>query len=63
MCLLEVANRSTQHLYFVNPIKKFEQRSQGPFYPPIVDRINRLRALRGAPAMGAIEHDHLSSLG
>ncbi len=47
--VLEVANRATQHLYFTNPIKKFEQRSKGLFstHPPIVDRINRLRALNG----------------
>ena len=47
--VLEVANRATQHLYFTIPIKKFEQRSKGLFstHPPIVDRINRLRALSG----------------
>jgi len=47
--VLEVANRATQHLYFTNPIKKFEQRSQGLFstHPAIVDRINRLRVLDG----------------
>ena len=47
--VLEVANRATQHLYFTNPIKKFEQRSKALFstHPPIVDRINRLRALNG----------------
>jgi heat shock protein HtpX len=62
--VLEVANRSTQHLYVVNPIKKFEERAQGLFstHPPIVDRINRLRALRGAPPVGGAEHGHLSSL-
>jgi heat shock protein HtpX len=52
---LEVANRATQHLYFVNPIKKLEQRSSGLFstHPPIVDRINRLRALTGAAPLDA----------
>jgi len=47
--VLEAANRATQHLYIVNPIKKFEERSKGLFstHPPIVDRINRLRALTG----------------
>jgi heat shock protein HtpX len=47
--VLEVANRATQHLYFTNPIKRFEKRSKGLFstHPPIVDRINRLRALTG----------------
>jgi heat shock protein HtpX len=47
--VLEVANRATQHLYFVNPIKKFEARASGltATHPPIVDRVNRLRALTG----------------
>ncbi len=53
--VLEVANRATQHLYFTNPIKKFEKRSGSMFstHPPIVDRINRLRQLTGeAPLEG-----------
>ncbi|HEY5473661.1 MAG TPA: M48 family metalloprotease, partial [Candidatus Limnocylindrales bacterium] len=43
--VLEVANRATQHLYIVNPIKKWESRASGLMatHPPIVDRINRLR--------------------
>jgi heat shock protein HtpX len=47
--VLEVANRATQHLYFVNPIKKWEERASGltQTHPPIIDRINRLRALTG----------------
>ena len=47
--VLEVANRATQHLYFRNPIHKFEERSKGLFstHPPILDRINRLRAMAG----------------
>jgi heat shock protein HtpX len=47
--VLEVANRATQHLYFVNPIKKWEERASGLMstHPPIVERINRLRALSG----------------
>jgi heat shock protein HtpX len=47
--ILEVANRATQHLYFVNPIKKWEARASGLMstHPPIVERINRLRALSG----------------
>jgi heat shock protein HtpX len=51
--VLEVANRATQHLYFENPIKKFEQRSSNLFdtHPPVLDRVNRLRSLSGqAPA-------------
>ena len=51
--VLEVANRATNHLYIVNPVKKFEARSRGLFstHPPILDRVNRLRALRGAPPL------------
>jgi len=47
--VLEVANPATQHLYFTNPIKKFEERSSSMFstHPAIVDRINRLRELSG----------------
>jgi heat shock protein HtpX len=62
--VLEVANRATQHLYIVNPIKKFEARSQGLFstHPPILDRINRLRALHGAPPVGGAEASALANL-
>ena len=46
---LEVANRATQALYIVNPLKKFGSKASGLMetHPPIVDRINRLRALSG----------------
>ncbi len=46
--VLEVANRATQHLYIVNPIKPFESRSQNNIFsthPPIEERIKRLRAM------------------
>jgi len=45
--VLEVANRATQHLYIVNPIKPFEKRGSALFstHPPIEDRIARLRAM------------------
>ena len=45
--VLEVANRATQHLYIVNPIKPFEKRSSGLFstHPPIEERIARLRSI------------------
>ena len=36
--VLEVANRATQHLYIVNPIKKFEARARGPDVDPSADR-------------------------
>lgn len=62
--VLEVANRATQHLYFTNPIKKFEARSNGLFstHPPIVERINRLRALTGEGPMPAAEDQALEGL-
>jgi len=46
--VLEVANRATQHLYIVNPIKPFEKRAKSLFstHPPIGERIARLRAMR-----------------
>ncbi|MCM8780101.1 MAG: M48 family metallopeptidase [Candidatus Omnitrophica bacterium] len=46
--VLEVANRATQHLYIVNPIKPFEARAQNNIFsthPPIEERIRRLRAM------------------
>ncbi len=51
--VLEVANRGTQHMYFTNPIKKFEERSSSLMstHPAILDRINRLRELTGEPAL------------
>jgi heat shock protein HtpX len=50
---LEVANRATQHLYVVNPIKKLDKSARGLFstHPAIVDRINRLRRLTGQPEL------------
>ena len=54
--VLEVANRATQHMYFTNPIKKFEERASGLFstHPATLDRINRLRELTGEqPLQGA----------
>ena len=55
--VLEVANRATQHLYIVNPIKKFEERSKGLFstHPPVLDRINRLRRLHAASEVAALD--------
>jgi len=47
--VLEVANRATQHLYIVNPIKSFEERAAGLFdtHPPIGERIRLLHGLAG----------------
>jgi len=49
--VLEVANRATQHLYIVNPIKPFEARANNLFstHPPIEERIRRLRELTIKP--------------
>ncbi len=62
--VLEVANRGTQHMYFTNPIKKFEKRSSGLMstHPPILDRINRLRELTGEPPLGSSEAAGLAGL-
>ena len=45
--VLEVANRATQHLYIVNPIKPFEKRAKSLFstHPPIEERVSRLREM------------------
>ncbi|HEX9635138.1 MAG TPA: M48 family metallopeptidase [Candidatus Limnocylindria bacterium] len=47
--VLEVANRATQHLYIVNPIKSFEDRAKSMWdtHPPISERIAVLRSLAG----------------
>ncbi len=49
--VLEVANRATAPLYFVNPIRAFESRAQDIYssHPPTIDRVNRLRVLQGEP--------------
>jgi heat shock protein HtpX len=62
--VLEVANRATQHMYFTNPIKKFESRASGLFstHPPTLDRINRLRELTGDPPLQGAEAAELSGL-
>ncbi|HEV7604891.1 MAG TPA: M48 family metalloprotease [Candidatus Limnocylindrales bacterium] len=63
--VLEVANRGTQHMYFTNPIKKFEARSSSLMdtHPPIIDRINRLRQLTGEPPIQADDETALAGLG
>lgn len=50
---LEAANRATQHLYIVNPIKKLDVSARGLFstHPAVVDRINRLRRMSGQPEL------------
>jgi heat shock protein HtpX len=62
--VLEVANRATQHMYFTNPIKKFEARASGLFstHPATLDRINRLRELTGDKPLEGAEAAELSGL-
>ena len=62
--VLEVANRGTQHMYFTNPIKKFEARSSNLMstHPPTLDRINRLRQLTGEPPLGTADGASLAGL-
>jgi len=62
--VLEVANRGTQHMYFTNPIKKFEERSSNLMstHPAILDRINRLRELTGEPPLQASDAAALAGL-
>jgi heat shock protein HtpX len=62
--VLEVANRATQHMYFTNPIKKFEERASGLFstHPATLDRINRLRELSGDAPLEGAEAAQLSGL-
>jgi heat shock protein HtpX len=52
--VLEVANRATQHLYIVNPIKSFEERAKSLWdtHPPIGERIRALEAVAGRMASG-----------
>lgn len=52
--VLEVANRATQHLYIVNPIKSFEERSKSLWdtHPPIGERIRALEAIAGQLGTG-----------
>ena len=55
--VLEVANRATQHLYIVNPIKSFEERSKSLWdtHPPIAERIRALEGVAGQ--MGLLSAD------
>jgi heat shock protein HtpX len=61
---LEVANRATQHLYIVNPIKKLSDHGSALFstHPPILDRINRLRRLTGEAPLDPQSAQTLSGL-
>jgi len=62
--VLEVANRGTQHMYFTNPIKRFEPRASSLWstHPATVDRINRLRELTGQAPLSSTEASSLAGL-
>lgn len=47
---LTTANRATQHLYFVNPLKSFSEKSTALMstHPPTEERIRRLEGMAGA---------------
>ena len=49
-----MANRATQHLYIVNPIKSFEERSKSLWdtHPPIGERIRALERHRRPDRVG-----------
>jgi heat shock protein HtpX len=55
--VLEVANRATTPLYFVNPIRAFEKRASTIYstHPSTADRIDRLRSLQGLPPLSPSE--------
>jgi heat shock protein HtpX len=53
--VLEAANRATQHMYIVNPLKGAAERTQSLWstHPPIMDRIERLQRMAFAGAADA----------
>ena len=61
---LQGANKATQHLYVVNPVKKLDHSARGLFstHPAIVDRINRLRKLTGQPDIDESEIGSIAGL-
>jgi heat shock protein HtpX len=61
---LEVANRATQHLYIVNPIKKLDAGAGSLFstHPPVVERVNRLRRMTGQPELDTEDMRALAGL-
>jgi heat shock protein HtpX len=62
--VLEAANRATAHLYFTNPVKRWESRAKDfmSTHPPIVDRINRLRELSGEQPLAGADVQALTGL-
>ncbi|MFQ3587502.1 MAG: M48 family metallopeptidase [Fimbriimonadaceae bacterium] len=62
--VLEAANRATQHMYIVNPIKSFEERASSLFstHPPVQDRVRALRSLAGYVAPSRRAPDDYSDM-
>lgn len=48
---LEAANRATEHMYIVNPLKAIGEKTSSLFatHPPTADRVRRLRGIMGNP--------------
>ena len=61
--VLEVANKATQHMYIINPIKTFEKRASSMWdtHPPLAERIDVLEQLAGAYAAPAPQSGPSSS--
>ena len=61
---LEAANRATQHLYIVNPLRNFSERSIALFstHPPIEERIRALHNLMGMYPQGKKAADDFSDM-
>jgi heat shock protein HtpX len=60
--VLEVANRATAPLFFVNPIRTFEKRASSIYstHPRTADRVDRLRQLRGSPPLTFEEESRIA---
>ncbi len=59
----DAANGATQHLFIVNPLKKLGGgNALFSTHPPILDRINRLRALTGEQPLDPSQANYLSGL-
>lgn len=61
---LEAANRATQHLYIVNPLRSFSERSSALFstHPPIEERLRALHSLMGMYPQGKKAADDYSDM-
>lgn len=58
---LRTANRATQHLYIVNPLKRLGGLGLFSTHPPLGERIERLRRLSGESPLGSEEDKRLNA--